>query len=322
MPEPWTRRGRLLMPEDLPGNHRLLQMPFCWELANGLLRIAVSARDAQNRAHVFSFDADPEDDMRIHRVDPAPIYSPDRFPGATSVGLSCVLRDTDGQMRAFGGALWLTPPNYQISIFTCTSDDDGQSFSDPVIVLPASRNGGLPVLSGCVRREGPLWRMWYTAFEEWRPRPGQDPDARYCIRHATSQDGLQWAQDVGFALARRSDAEAGIISPTVISDKHGYEMWCSLRGPYSDANPQLRRYRLIRATSENGERFAMDTQARVFGNPPVPGDWDHDMQCYPHLLRAGNRPDILLYVGNGYGAAGVGWASRPAGSSDTYQPLP
>ena len=311
MAEPWVRRGRLLTPQDLPGTYRLLQAPGCWELPNGLLRISVNARNAQNRAHAFTFDADPEDGMRIRRIDAAPIYGPERLPGATSVGLASVVRDPEGRLRAYGGALWLTPPCYQISIISCVSEDEGRSFSDPVIVLPAEQNRGMPVLPGCVRREGQTWRMWYTAFEEWKLDGDNDPDSRYSIRHATSRDGLVWQPDPGIALARRSDADAGIISPAVVAYPAGYEMWSSLRGPYSEENPLLRRYRLIRATSADGEHFVIDAQAPVFANPPAPGDWDAEMQCYPHVFRAENRFDILLYTGNGYGSAGIGWATRP-----------
>ena len=311
MVEPWVRRGRLLAPQDLPGAYRLLQVPVCWELSSGLLRISVAARDIQNRIHVITFDADPEDGMRIRRIDQAPIYGPDRLAGTKSIGLSSMVREPEGRLRAYGAALWLTPPCYQISIFSCVSEDEGRSFSDPVIVLPAEQNGGMPVTSGCVRREGPIWRMWYTAFEAWILRADKDPDSRYSIRHATSRDGLIWQPDPGIALARRSDAEAGIINPTVIADGTGYEMWCSLRGPYSDANPFLRRYRLIRATSADGVRFVNDEQVRVFANPPAPGDWDHEMQCYPYVFRSNNRPDILFYIGNGYGSEGIGWATRP-----------
>ena len=310
MVEPWTRRGRLLTPQDLPGEYRLLQSPTAWTLPNGLLRIIVSARGPQNRAHAFTLDVDPEADMRVVRVDQMPVFGPERFPGATSVGFSNVVPDGNGRLRAYGGVLWLTPPFYKMSIFTCVSEDEGQSFSDPVIVLPAERNGGLPVFPGCVRREGPLWRLWYTAFEEWVPIEGKPPDSKYSIRHATSHDGLVWTADPAIALARRSDADAGIINPAVIADGAGYEMWCSLRGPFSDADPHLRRYRLIRALSSDGVRFAIDEDAQVFSQDPAPGDWDHEMQCYPSVLRSENSTDILLYSGSGYGAAGFGWATR------------
>lgn len=312
LPDPWMRRGRLISPEDLPGSYRLVQVPACWELAGGMVRISFTARDAANRGYVFTLDADPHEAMRIVRLDRTPILGPERVEGSQGVGISTVLDDGDGRLCAYGGALRLTPPNYDISVVTMTSEDGGRSFSDPRVVLSAEQNNGLPVVSGCVRREGPTWRMWYAAFESWRPIADNPPDSRYSIRHATSPDGLTWTLDTGVALARRSEAEAGIISPTVLKSVTGYEMWCSRRGPFDDRNALLRRYRLIRATSPDGHRFTADDAAQVFANPPLPGDWDCEMQCYPHIVAGKGRADMLLYCGNGYGAAGIGWASRPA----------
>ena len=310
MADPWTRKGQLVSPSDVVGSYRLLQAPCCWELSNGLLRIAVAARDEHNRAHAVCLDVDPEANMKIRRIDRVPTLSPERVPGATSIGLSSVVRLDDGRLRAYGAILWLTSRDYQISIFCAESDDEGATFSEPRIVLPSDRNNDLPVLSAFVVRSDAEWRMWYTAFESWRHLPGKAPDSRYGIRHARSADGLTWELDEGFALAWRSGSETGIISSSVVADGGQYEMWTSRRGPYSDADPSLRRYRIVRATSADGTAFSFDDAAPVFDPASATGSWENEMQCYPHLFRSEGRPDILLYCGNGYGATGIGWAVR------------
>jgi hypothetical protein len=39
----------------------------------------------------------------------------------------------------------------------------------------------------------------------------------------------------------------------------------------------------------------------------TPGDWDCDMQCYPHLFTCQNRV-YMLYNGNEFGCYGFGLA--------------
>ncbi len=45
--------------------------------------------------------------------------------------------------------------------------------------------------------------------------------------------------------------------------------------------------------------------------PGTPGDWDSDMQCYPHAFECDGRT-LLLYNGNEFGRYGFGLAELEA----------
>lgn len=313
--EPWRRGGRLIGPADLfgalSGAYRLTQAPVALHLSNGLIRIFLAARNAQNRAEVFSLDCDPERGMGVRRRDEAPILSPDQVPGVQSLGLGTTIALPDGRLRCYLNLLRLTPPSYSIAVFVCHSEDEGRSFSPPVEMFGTDQNEGLPVLCGTVLREGEQWTMWYAAFERLIFRGDLPPDATYGIRRAWSQDGLAWTPDPQTALGNLEERTTGVICPRVLRHGAGWEMWSSGRGKFDDVDPSSRRYRLIRALSEDGVRFCADRDACIFVNPPAEGDWDEEMQCYPDLLRHPDGRDLLFYCGNDYGAAGIGWASRP-----------
>ncbi len=308
----WRRQGRILAPADLDGV-RLLQCPTAWQLPDGLLRIAAACRNAANVSVLQVMDCDPAQGMKIVRP---PRIEPVALQAIAEAGLAGI-----GPCDAFwdGEVLLLATSSvtlrgrlYDAGIEVMTSRDGGTTFTPPRPLLGPAENGGYPVSMPCLRRlAGGDWRMWFTAFTEWRPEVRPNPDARYCIRSARSADGIVWTVDPAPAIAR-GPGEAGLARPTVLEGPDGLEMWFSARGPYAPEDPSLRLYRLCHARSGDGTHWQRADDRHGFCNPPAPGDWDGQMQCYPTVLRLADGRQVMLYCGNGYGAAGFGWASREA----------
>jgi len=70
-----------------------------------------------------------------------------------------------------------------------------------------------------------------------------------------------------------------------------------------------RAYRIGHAHSDDLIDWTRDDdQLRLDGNP---GEWDSDMQCYPHVFECGETV-CLLYNGNEFGRYGFGLATLEA----------
>ena len=120
---------------------------------------------------------------------------------------------------------------------------------------------------------------------------------------------MNWQISDTAAIPRCSPNEAGLVRAWVLENADGYEMWFCSRGRYDDADSRARNYRLGYATSKDALTWSRNDALQTFVNPPKPGDWDAEMQCYPCVARY-KGDDYLFYCGNGYGVAGFGYAKR------------
>ncbi|WP_245860992.1 hypothetical protein [Rhodobacter maris] len=246
--------------------------------------------------------------VRSPQIEPAAIQAIARG-GLSGIGPCDALWDGDRLLLATS-SLTLHGRLYDAAIEVMTSQDGGATFLPPHTLLTSAANNGYPVTLPCIRKlAGGGWRMWFTAFTQWVPEAQPKPDARYCIRSARSEDAEFWTVDPSPAILR-APGEAGLARPTVLEGSGGFEMWFSARGPYSQADPGLRRYRLGYARSRDGAQWRREDERQGFCSSPAPDDWDGQMQCYPFVLRLTDGRQVMFYCGNGYGEAGFGWATR------------
>lgn len=306
----WTRRGRILSPADVPGQFRLLQAPTAWCLPDGTVRLVTGGRDPKNQGRMLTLDLDPADGMRIIRAPMQSSITPDRVRafGYESFSGSCAVWH-DGRLWLYSSALKMAGRLFEIVILLFFSDDGGETFEGPQVLLTPDDNLGLPVTFPEVRRIGDEWRMWFTAYEGWRLDVQPYPDGRYSIRQAHSDDGLNWTVEDGTAIGLAGVAEAGLASPAIRPGGPRHEMWYSRRGPILEEDPASRRYRMGYATSDDGRIWTRQDESFHFANAPAPEDWDGQMQCYPSLLSLPDGQTCMFYCGNGYGEAGFGYAT-------------
>ncbi|HEX6961125.1 MAG TPA: hypothetical protein VF175_04610, partial [Lacipirellula sp.] len=194
---------------------------------------------------------------------------------------------------------------YRNSIGVAVSDDGGFTFRRPFEGPILDRTAAEPHFCATpyVMRDGGLWRMWYLSCTEWTMVDGK-PEARYLIRHAESNDGLQWRRPGTIAIDYLRPDEA-IARPWVLKGPSGYEMWyCyrSNRGYRTNANQS---YRLGYATSGDGLSWTRRDDAPQLTSPS--DGWDADMLAYPAVVEAAGRR-YLFYNGNGFGRTGFGLA--------------
>jgi len=313
----WKKLGRIFDPtrHQLPaGCFQFAQSPQVLEF-DDFLRIYFSTRsvDSANgkyRSHVAFVDMDKN--LRdVIRVTDKTVIAPG--------GLGCfdehgifpmnVLRHR-GLVYAYTCG-W----NRRVSVSVDTaiglaiSHDDGVTFQ---------RIGDGPVLAASLREpclvgdpfvtiQGDTWHMWYIFGTGWKKFvPGEAPDRTYKIGHAVSRDGVNWtkeeARQIIDDMLGQDESQA---LPTVIEISGTHHMFFCYRQSSDFRKNRTRGYRIGHAFSEDLVHWTRDDD-----NPRLAmsdGEWDSDMQCYPHVFKCDGHV-YLLYNGNEFGRYGFGLA--------------
>jgi sucrose-6-phosphate hydrolase SacC (GH32 family) len=197
----------------------------------------------------------------------------------------------------------------ETAIGLAISHDDGLTFEriGPGPVLAASLNEPFLVGDGFVRVFGGTFHMWYIFGTGWTQfTPSGAPERTYKIGHAVSADGVNWVKEEGRRIVRdRLGPLESQALPSVIEIDGRYHMFFCYRESLDFRTNPARGYRIGHAVSDDLSDWVRDDS-----NPQLeggPGDWDGDMQCYPHVFECDGRV-ILLYNGNEFGRFGFGAA--------------
>lgn len=197
---------------------------------------------------------------------------------------------------------------------------------DTAIGLAISRDGGLtfqrigdgPVLAAslhepCLVGDGfvkvieGVFHMWYIFGTGWkRYAPDAAPDRTYKIGHATSQDGINWVkEEARRIIPDRLGPDESQALPTVIGIGGRHHMFFCYRESFDFRQAKGRGYRIGHAWSDDLSNWTRDDDTPLLEG--TPGEWDSDMQCYPHVFECDGKV-YLLYNGNEFGRHGFGLA--------------
>lgn len=189
------------------------------------------------------------------------------------------------------------------------SHDNGLTFqrigNGPV--LAASLHEPYLVGDGFVKVINGIFHMWYIFGTGWKKfSPESMPDRTYKIGHATSKDGIEWTKEEARSIIPdRIGADESQALPTVISIGQRHHMFFCYRESFDFRQTKGRGYRIGHAWSDDLLNWTRDDK-----NPQLegsPGEWDSDMQCYPHVFECDGKV-FLLYNGNEFGRYGFGLA--------------
>lgn len=189
------------------------------------------------------------------------------------------------------------------------SHDNGLTFqrigNGPV--LAASLHEPYLVGDGFVKVINGIFHMWYIFGTGWKKfSPESMPDRTYKIGHATSKDGIEWTKEEARSIIPdRIGTDESQALPTVISIGQRHHMFFCYRESFDFRQTKGRGYRIGHAWSDDLLNWTRDDK-----NPQLegsPGEWDSDMQCYPHVFECDGKV-FLLYNGNEFGRYGFGLA--------------
>ncbi|MFM7181689.1 MAG: hypothetical protein ACKO2G_09520 [Verrucomicrobiales bacterium] len=197
----------------------------------------------------------------------------------------------------------------ETSIGLVVSHDNGRTFERFGIgpVLSASLQEPFLVGDGFVKIINDVFHMWYIFGTEWRRyAPGSAPERTYKIGHAVSPDGVHWQKEEGRRIIpdRLGEDEAQAL-PMVCEIEGIYHMFFCYRPSCDFRTDPANGYRIGHAWSKDLENWNRDDES--FRLDGTPGEWDSDMQCYPHVFELDGR-SYLLCNGNEFGRRGFGLA--------------
>jgi hypothetical protein len=213
-----------------------------------------------------------------------------------------------------------------ISAFTCGWNRRVSVSVDTAVGLAESHDDGLtfvkvgagPVMGASLHEpflvgdafvlfiEG-TFHMWYIFGTGWRQfQEGSAPDRIYKIGHATSADRIHWTKEEARQIVPdRLGGDESQALPTVVEIGGRYHMFFCYRHSFDFRSNRERGYRLGHAWSRDLQTWTRDDEQVQFDIPL--GEWDSDMQCYPHAFKFRGKVH-LLYNGNEFGRRGFGLA--------------
>jgi hypothetical protein len=184
---------------------------------------------------------------------------------------------------------------FRNQIGLAVSEDGGKSFKrvTKAPLLPLTDAEFIGSGSNCVEKVPGGWRMYYTSFLRWERRP-EGPRHYYHVREAHSKDGIHWERPGKVVVDLIPPDEYALGAPDLDVHDGSRVIYFTARG---------HRYHLFASVEGKDGDWT-----RLPGHLEIPrGEFDSDMQCYPRSLRFQGKT-YLLYSGNGYGRAGIGYA--------------
>ena len=313
----WIRRGKIFDPTDhvlLGGRREFAQSPQALVLADRV-RIYFSTRTVDPAGGKYlshiAFVEMTRDLSRVIRVSDQTVLP--------LGGLGCF--DEHGvfpmNVLAHEGVIYgytcgwsrRVSVSVETAIGLVISRDGGLTFQrvGEGPVLSASLNEPCLVGDGFVQVISGQFHMWYIFGTGWkRFTPDMAPDRTYKIGHAVSQDGVNWIkEEARQIIADRLGPDESQALPTVIGINGRNHMFFCYRESFDFRASPGRGYRIGHAASDD-----LKTWTRDDANPALegaPGDWDSEMQCYPHVFECDGTV-YLLYNGNAFGRFGFGLA--------------
>ncbi|UUE08515.1 hypothetical protein NMX13_12505 [Dickeya zeae] len=190
------------------------------------------------------------------------------------------------------------------------SQDDGLTFQriGDGPVLGSSLHEPCLVGDGFVKVIDGTFHMWYIFGTHWKKSsPNGAPERTYKIGHAISDDGINWLRDheADQIISDKLGPDESQALPSVIAINERYHMFFCYRESFDFRTSKGRGYRIGHAWSDDLKNWTRDDESFLLQG--TPGEWDSDMQCYPHVFECDNKV-FLLYNGNEFGRNGFGLA--------------
>ena len=189
------------------------------------------------------------------------------------------------------------------------SHDDGLTFQriGDGPVLAASQHEPYLVGDGFVKIFDGVFHMWHIFGTSWKKfAPDVAPDRTYKIGHAASENGIDWVkEEARKIIPDRLGPDESQALPTVIEIGGRYHMFFCYRESFDFRKGKGRGYRIGHACSDDLMNWTRDDNHPLLEG--TPGEWDSDMQCYPHVFQCDGKV-CLLYNGNEFGRYGFGLA--------------
>lgn len=308
---PWNKHGVIYKPDgSLAHSQSHAQVPFAYK-HNDFLRIYFSSRNAEGYSLPTFIDVDYDDPKKILYTHDKPVLQlggPGEF-------------DETGAMPAWfvdmpNGDIWLyytgwnrTHNSYRLSMGLSHSKDGGLTFEKMFRgpIMDRSIENPIWAAQPSVMFHNGQWMMWYISGQKCEYIHGY-PEPYYDCRVAVSDDGIHWKPTGDVALPF-DDFLHAVGRPSVFFEDGIFKMYYSYRHTRDYRTNRDQSYRLGYAESKDGFKWERKDDLVGIAKSEDPNDMTYEMVNYAYYYKH-KGVEHLLYNGNGFGAAGFGYATR------------
>lgn len=295
----WKRLGLVYRPgADHPWRLSHAATPTVEVLADTLVRVYFTSRDAANRSHISSVEMDVRRPGTIQALSKAPLVAPGPTGAFDDAGAAMGCLVIDGATRWLYYLGWnvsdrSVPWRNSIGLAIASAEDRAFEKEGNAPVLGRTDVDPHSLSYPWIVRDGPRWRMWYGSNLAWG---ATEETMRHVIKYAESRDGLRWDRSGEVAIPLTGEREFAVARPCVLADGDRYRMWYSHRAPD---------YRIGYAESPDGR--AWTRRDEMAGIEPSGDGWESRAVEYACVFDAGGDR-YMVYNGNDYGREGFGLA--------------
>ncbi|MGB4660618.1 MAG: hypothetical protein WBI07_15695 [Mobilitalea sp.] len=283
------------------------QDAFIDVINDSIWRIYYSTRTKDSISYPYYIDVEAGNPMKKIKMSDTPLLcpgAPGTFDETGITPTSIVTIDENRKYLYYCG--WnrrsLTPYALSIGCVEVLNNNEYRKISDGPI-MDRSIYNPIAVSAPCVIRDGNVFRMWYISFLSW-DKFNEKLEPTYVVKHATSEDGIDWKCDSHICIKSDYYGEA-IGRPWVIKDEGIYKMWISTRGIENYRTKSGQHYMIEYAESNDGINWKR--RRDKFSFPTSENGWDSEMLEYASVTKYNNKY-YMLYNGNDFGKTGFGYA--------------
>jgi predicted GH43/DUF377 family glycosyl hydrolase len=304
----WVKKGLIHhSPNNISWIKSHSQVPTVLNLGEKL-RIFFSARDSYGESYITFIDVSAANPQKILYAHPTKLLDQSKVGTFDEHGTmpSCIMRNPNNNSQFWlfysGWSKRTTTPYCNLTGLAVSSD--GMNFK---------RVGDGPVISTSI--EDPFsatspfiyilnnkLHMFYSSGNGWHLIK-EKYEHTYNIRHATSEDGLNWKPSKKDCIPGINDYEA-LTRPSIIYLNGKFHMWFCYRGS-TDFRGGVDSYKIGYAVSN--DLISWKREDQLSGIETSKSGWDSQMVCYPYVIKT-NYGIYMFYNGNGFGKSGLGFA--------------
>ncbi len=312
----WIKKGKIFDPSEynLPNNCREFAQSPQTLLFDDFVRIYFSTREkdysGKYLSHIAFVDM-TKDFSSVINISTKPVIELGKLGCFDEHGIFPIniFRDNDKVLAYTCGWYRKVSVSVETSVGLAYSDDQGETFQKygDGPILTSSLHEPCLVGDAFVQKYNGQYHMWYIFGTKWMQHPDDNQPARvYKIAHAVSGDGVVWEKEGRQIIKDVIGVDECQALPTVAYYKGRYHMFFCFRYATGFREIKSRGYRIGYAWSTDLVNWQRDDELGGI-MLSADGDWDSDMQCYPHVFVM-DGDMYLLYNGNKFGKEGFGLA--------------
>lgn len=304
------KKGKIFEPKgNLDWSKLYAQVPTPIEL-DDVIRIYYTTRPDSTNGNFVSFtsyiEVDKENPLKVLYIHDKPVIELGEKGTFDEFGImpsSFIRKKNELWMYYTGWSRELSVP-YTTSIGLAISYDNGVTFekisNGPI--LSKNRFDPFLVNGPYVQFFEEKYHMWYSSCYKWVENEDKI-DPIYKIKHATSEDGINWMSDDFFCIDELNENEAQNAPCVEFLDGLYYMFFCDRSGV--NFRNGKNGYKITYAISK--DLINWDRKIISLLSDDDIDSWDYEMQAYPRILSLQDKK-IILYNGNFFGRKGFGYA--------------